>query len=150
MTSSAAMETMIDVHSELLGTLTVPADELYTFATGLFGFADCRRFVLVDAGREGLFWLQSVEVAGLAFLLADPFLRHPGYAVDFPDADLAHIDVTSADELLVLVIVTLAEPPRPCTANLQAPLALNVRARRARQVVLADERYGVRAPITLA
>jgi flagellar assembly factor FliW len=147
--TAAAMGTMIDVSSELLGTLTVPADELYTFPTGLFGFAECRRFVLVDTGRAGVYWLQSAEVPGLAFLLADPFQHHPGYAVDFPDADLARIDVRSADELLVLAIVTLAEPPRPCTANLQAPLALNVRTRRARQVVLADERYGVRAPITL-
>lgn len=149
MTSLSATALMIDVPSDVLGTLTVPADEMFTFATGLFGFEACRRFVLVPAGREGLYWLQSAELSALAFLLVDPFERQPGYSADLPDADLAHIDVTSADELLVLAIVTLAEPPRPCTVNLQAPLALNVRARQARQVVLPDERFGVRAEIAL-
>jgi flagellar assembly factor FliW len=140
---------MLDVRSDLLGTIPVPADELYSFAGGLFGFEGCRRFVLVSAGREGLFWLQSAEVETLAFLLADPFVHHPGYAPDLPDADLAHIDVTAADELLVLCIVTLAQPPRECTVNLQAPVAFNTRTRQARQVVLSDESHGVRQPIVL-
>ena len=147
MTHSAP--TMIDIPSDLLGPLTVGDDEIYSFATGLFGFAECQRFVLADGGREGLFWLQSVEQASLAFLLVDPFHYQPGYEADLPDADLAHIGVTAPEALLVLTIVTLAKPLEACTVNLQAPLAFNTVTRQARQVVLAGERYSVRAPLFL-
>ncbi len=135
------------VASDLLGALD--GAPTFTFASGLFGFGDCRGFALVDAGRAGTYWLQSVEHPSLTFLLVDPFQHQPGYAVDLPDAELAHVGVASPDELLVLSIVTLAQPPHPCTMNLQAPVAFNTRTRRARQVVLTDERYGVRVPLEM-
>jgi flagellar assembly factor FliW len=140
---------MIQIPSDLLGPLTVGDDEIYAFATGIFGFPECRRFVLVDGGREGLYWLQSAEQASLAFLLVDPFHYQPGYEADLPDADLAHIGVASPESLLVLTIVTLAKPLQSCTVNLQAPIAFNTQTRQARQVVLAGDRYSVRAPLFL-
>ena len=141
--------TMTDVASDLLGALSIDDAALFTFDGGLFGFDDCRRFALVGAGRDGMFWLQSAEQPSLTFLLVDPFQHQAGYAVELPDAELAHIGATSPDELLVLSIVTLAKPPHRCTMNLQAPVAFNTRSRRARQVVLPDERYGVRAELEL-
>lgn len=141
--------TMTTIPSDLLGPLTVGDEELYDFADGIFGFPEARRFVLVDGGREGLYWLQSADQSSLAFLLADPFQYHPGYAAELPDADLAHIGVSSPESLMVLTIVTLAKSLDACTANLQAPIAFNTVSRQARQVVLADERYGVRAALAL-
>jgi flagellar assembly factor FliW len=140
---------MIDIPSALLGPLSIDADEVYAFATGLFGFPDAHRFVLVDGGREGLYWLQSTEQPSLAFLLVDPFHYQPGYVADLPDADLAHIGVTAPEALMVLTIVTLAKPLEACTTNLQAPIAFNTQTRQARQVVLSDESYSVRAPLFL-
>jgi flagellar assembly factor FliW len=141
--------TMTTIPSDLLGPLTVGGDEIYAFANGIFGFPDARSFVLVDGGREGLYWLQAVEQPSLAFLLVDPFHYQPGYEADLPDADLAHIGVTSPESLMVLTIVTLAKPLDACTTNLQAPIAFNTESRQARQVVLNDESLSVRAPLFL-
>lgn len=140
----------ITVASELLGALEVPEAALYTFPAGLYGFEGCRRFALVPAGREGLFWLQSAEHGGLAFLLADPFHWFPDYVADVPEAELAPLGRAGDAPIGVLVVVTLpAATGETASVNLRAPLVLDPAARAARQVVLRDERLRVREPLAL-
>ena len=140
----------MNVHSDLLGPIEVDPAEVIEFSTGLYGFPECRRFVLVPAPQEGLFWLQSVDHSTLVFLLVDPFPEFDGYGVELPPADLRELRVNEKADVAILAIVTL---PRNrgdlATANLQGPLALNLRARCGKQVAVEDSRFGVRCPFTL-
>ena len=65
MNSSAALafqsEPGMTLQSDLLGALEISPDELVEFPTGLYGFPECRHFVLVASDREGFFWLQSAD-----------------------------------------------------------------------------------------
>jgi flagellar assembly factor FliW len=153
MNSSAALliDPVMIVHSDLLGPLTVSPEELISFPNGLFGFPECQSFALVPAARDGMFWLQSTDHGTLAFLLADPFLFFDGYVVDLAAADRSELEAEDAGEIAILAIVTLPhtreEPP---TANLQGPLAFNLRARRAKQLAISDSEFGVRCPLDLS
>ena len=138
------------VPSDVLGPLTVGHAELLQFPQGLYGFPECRTWVLVPTKREGLFWLQSTEHAPLAFLLVDPFTHFPGYAVDLSAADLTRVGTNEPSEIVVLAVVTVgSRDGSPPTANLQGPVVLNMRARQGFQIVLATEGYGVREPFTI-
>lgn len=138
------------VASDLLGAVEVPDEARYTFAAGLYGFDDRRRFALVPAGSDGLYWLQSEEEAGLCFLLADPFTRFAEYEIDLPEAELAQLGAPAAPgELALLVVVTLGRDPRASTCNLQAPVVLNAATRQGRQVVVPDPRYSVKTPLAI-
>jgi flagellar assembly factor FliW len=154
MSSSAALALAaapMIIESDLLGSLAVEPEELLTFAAGIFGFPDCRQFVLVPAEREGLFWLQSVEHRPLAFLLADPFHFFPDYAVDLGAAERAELGVQDASEVAILSIVTLprTRAERP-TTNLQGPLVFNMSNRLGRQLAIAEPEWGLRREIDLA
>lgn len=147
----AAADALLSLDSDLLGPVEVPAQAAFEFPEGLLGFPDRRRYALVPAGREGLFWLQSAEDAALVFLLADPFRWYPDYEIDVPPAELAPLGVADAGELAVLAIVTLpGAPGEPASANLRAPLLFGTSSRLARQHVLAGERYGVREALALS
>jgi flagellar assembly factor FliW len=154
MTSPAAViahDEPFVVASDVLGPLTVGRAELLKFPQGLYGFPDCRSWVLVPTKRDGLFWLQSSEHAPLAFLLVDPFTHFPGYAVDLSNADLARVGTSEPSEIVVLAVVTVgSRDGAPPTANLQGPVVLNMRARQGFQIVLSVEGYGVREPFTIA
>lgn len=141
----------VTVGSDLLGAIELPADALYTFPTGLYGFDAARAFAMVPAGRDGLFWLQSAEDSGLVFLLADPFHWYPTYEVDLPEPELDALGHPGGHAPIgVLSIVTLpAQRGETATVNLRAPLVLDPENRRGRQVVLRDERLSVRAPLAL-
>ncbi|MBA4157647.1 MAG: hypothetical protein H0X65_09250 [Gemmatimonadetes bacterium] len=41
-----ALQPVMTIESELLGTLEIPVDELITFPAGLLGLPDCRTFGL--------------------------------------------------------------------------------------------------------
>lgn len=138
------------IESDLLGPLDVAPEELYQFPQGLFGFPDCHGFVLVGAQRPGLYWLQSTEFATLTFLLVDPFLHFEGYALDLAKADMRDLQVTSSADAILLAIVTLpTDRSDPPTANLQGPIAFNVRSRLGKQVVLEDGTFGTRCPFAI-
>jgi len=138
------------VQSDLLGPIDVPDVEILRFERGLLGLPECQRFVLVPTERDGVYWLQSCEHSALVFLLLDPFKTTVGYAVDLGPEDLAELAAREPADVAVLAIVTLprdeAEQP---TANLQGPIALNLRAQRGKQVVVQDSTFGVRVPVDL-
>ncbi len=115
------------------------------FPSGLFGFPECRHFLLAATARPGFYWLRSSEHEALAFLLADPFLFFPEYTVDLGDGDLSGLASDDPADLAVLVIVTLPRAAgEAITANLQGPIVVNLARRVARQVVLQDSRFGLR------
>lgn len=140
----------VTVRSDLLGPIVVPATSLLAFDAGLFGFPECRSFVLVPTAREGLFWLQSADHAALAFLLVDPFTACDGYAVDLNAGDLHDLRASASSDVAVLAIVTLPgnRTDKP-TANFQGPLAINLSASRGKQLAIGDNQYGVRYEIEL-
>lgn len=150
MPAAAAPEALA---SHLLGTLDVGADALFDFDAGLYGFPGARRFALVPAARDGLWWLQSAEDPALVFLLADPFHFFPAYAPDVPDAELAQLGgggAPPADRVGVYAVVTLGTAGAPtASANLRAPVLLDTGAGRGRQVVLPADPHGITEPIAL-
>ena len=139
------------VVSQVLGALQVAPEQVLLFPEGLLGFPACREFVLVPAGRDGLFWLQSLEHGALTFLLADPFRFVPGYAVELPPDESPTPASEDARDVMVLAILTLPQSRSELpTANLQGPVVLDLRHRRGRQVVLPDAAHSLRQPVDIA
>ena len=156
MTSCAApalamTDAPLTIPSEVLGPIRVAPGDVITFEHGVLGFPACREFVLLPAGREGLFWLQSVEHSALTFLLGDPFTLVPGYTLDLAATEEGEsLADASPGDVVALVILTLpatrAELP---TANLQGPLVMDLRTRRGRQVVVPNGEWELRHPVDL-
>ena len=152
MTATTEMARTVMVRSELLGEFDVNEDQVITFTRGIPGFPEGNQYALVATGRNGVFWLQSLDFTALSFLLIDPFLFFPGhYFLDLSAEDLARVGTTDPTELVVLSIVTLgAQPDQGPTANLRAPLLVNLRSRTAFQSIRADGDFGVREPLESA
>jgi flagellar assembly factor FliW len=142
----------IEVRSMILGVVQAHPEHLFTFPAGLAGLPDQTEWVLVQAGRPGFWWLQARHEPGLAFLMADPFPAFPGYEVNLGRGDLAALGSRdAAGDVVVLAIVTLpARPGAPYVANLQGPVALDLRTRRGRQVVIAESSFGTRCEMKVA
>ena len=123
------------------------------FDGGLPGFPDVRRFVLVRLGDElsPFSVLRSVDSpddpSGVEFVVTHPGLFFPDYAPEIDDDTAGRLELESADDALLLVIVTVADPVATSTANLLGPIVVNRHTRRAAQAVLATSGYELRAPL---
>jgi flagellar assembly factor FliW len=146
--TTSAPDTPRSVTSLLLGDLEVAAAQCFAFPEGIRGFDDEREFALLPTGHDGYWWLQSFADPGLLFVLADPFLAQPGYAVDLGQADTAFLGLTAPEEALVLTVVTLpGAASESATTNLRGPIVFNTRARIGRQVMSGNEGHGLQVPI---
>jgi flagellar assembly factor FliW len=115
------------------------------FASGLPGFPDARRFVLVRLGDElsPFSVLRSVD-GEVEFVVTHPALFFPDYEPEIDDDTAARLELTSADDAVLLVIVTVADPVAASTANLLGPIVVNRHTRAAAQAVLGSSGYATR------
>lgn len=125
--------------STRFGNLEVPDDTLLTFPSGILGFPDWTRYVILDHDTEAPFkWLHCVEQRDLAFVILDPALFKPDYQIQVTTESLAEIGATDVSDLTVAVILTIpSDDPLGITANLRGPLVMNPRTRSCKQLVLS-------------
>ena len=112
------------------------------------GFADDRRFVLVQLDDDGMLYaLTSISTPGLRFLVAPPAPFFPEYAPEIDDESLEALGASEIEDLLLLVVITTGDTPREASANLMAPIVIAQSTRRAVQLVLGGSGFAVRAPL---
>ena len=120
------------------------------FASGLPGFPDARRFVLVRLGDDlsPFSVLRSLDDGeqgpDLEFVVTHPGLFVPDYTPEIDDDTASRLELKSADDALLLVIVTVADPVAASTANLLGPIVVNRHTRAAAQAVLGNSGYATR------
>jgi flagellar assembly factor FliW len=137
----------VKVTTKAYGLVEVDERQRISFPQGLFGFESCREYVLLDAEKEPFYWLQSVDSAGTAFILINPFLFRPDYEVNIGNEELLDIGIKEPEKALIFAIVTIPTGGSPMTANLQGPLVINRDTHAAKQVILADPRWKTRHDI---
>ena len=115
----------------------------------MLGFPEQHRFALSRLDSTGLVCdLRSLDDDTTRFVVVPPEFFFDDYTPEIDDDLAGDLDAERAEDLLVLVVLTLGEDPADTTANLLAPIVVNHRTRRAAQVVLADADLPIRAPLT--
>jgi flagellar assembly factor FliW len=135
----------ITFQSSRFGEFTVPAEVLIEIPSGVIGFAHTTRFVMLDH-KPPFSWLHSIDDPNLAFVVVDGFEFGPQFDVKPPIGD-KDTDLKAEDEYAILVIVTVRPDPKLTTANLKAPVFVNMRNRKGVQTIIDDPRFSTRFPL---
>jgi flagellar assembly factor FliW len=127
----------------------VPAVQVVLLTEPLAGFPSHRDYALVAADAAGtVFWLQSLAPDGPRFVAvpAGPFF--PDYAPVLPGPVCAELGIDGIGGAAVYCLVTVPDGDvGEATANLRAPIVVDVATNRARQVVLTDGAHPIRRPL---
>ncbi len=112
------------------------------------GFPEHRRFALVRLDEDGVLCsLASLEEPGLRFLVVPPERFFPDYEPEVAEDVAAELGITTAEDAVLLVVLTAGESLATTTANLAAPVLVNPATRQAGQVVLDQPGLPVAAPL---
>jgi flagellar assembly factor FliW len=127
-----AIQESYSVEGTRFGSVSYREEDILAFPTGVIGFPDLNRFILIANSDNGVFsWLQSLDDPEVAFLVTDPCR----FAKDYhPFGD----NPTGA--LLTTVNIPQGKPEE-MTLNLAGPIVIENGSRRGYQVVLENEAY---------
>lgn len=127
------------------GPLEVEPASILNFPSGLLGFEELKRFVLLERPEIApLEWLQSVENPQIVFTVIDPTVVFENYLPDLSPEDYEALGISDGEPMKVRVLVTVPKDPADMTANLLGPLVISTAQGKGRQVVLVNSEYPVR------
>ena len=140
---------LVIIETTRFGALEVLEDEILEFPSGILGFEEYKGYVILEIRKDGLFrCLQSTDDPDVAFVIIEPAVFWPDYQVQVEAEALAEIGpIDDPGDVAIYAIVTVPRDVAKMTANLQAPLMINRKTRRGKQVVLTDGNYYTRHPI---
>lgn len=119
------------------GEISYATEDIITFPRGIIGFEGVKQYILIPLGETPFRILQAVDGSGLAFVVVDPNSFVEGY-----ELALANDEEGAA----IYCIVTVPNDPAQMTANLRAPLVIDLVRRQGRQEIL-EEAYPLRFPL---
>jgi flagellar assembly factor FliW len=136
------------IESSRFGELEVAADSIITIPSGLIGFPGHTDFVMIEH-KHPFCWLHSTQDPGLAFVVIDGAEFGENYQLEPPYGD-KDAQIQREDEYAILVVVTVRSNPADTTANLKAPVFVNLKNRRGVQVIFDDPGLTTRFPLFAA
>ncbi len=136
------------VETGRFGKLEVAEADLVSISGGILGFPEYTKFCLVDPGDDVLIiWLQSLENPELAIPLLEPKIFKLDYTVRLSAAELRELKLDNVNQSAVFALLTIGDDITEMTANLKAPLVINLREKLAKQVVLQENEYTLKHPM---
>ncbi len=137
----------MNIETKYHGTQEIRAKDILTFDSGIPGFPHEREFVLLPLDGSALSVMQSVEKPEIGFVVADPFSFFPEYDFQLSESAVEQLGLGNPEDAVVFAILTVQDPFEKTTINLQAPVLINSRNNKAKQVILNDLHYKTRHPL---
>lgn len=139
------------INTKIFGEIEIAEDKIITFESGIIGFPELKNFALIHDEEEGpgvgIRFLQSLDEPGFAMPVMDPLLVKPDYDPRVNDELLASAGKVTADNILVLVTVSVPGDITQMSVNLQGPFVINVEECKACQVIVENDDYPTKFPV---
>ncbi len=133
------------VNTKFFGELEADEKDIISFEDGIPGFPDLKKYLMVyDDKNEHFNYLQAIDDKSVCFIITSPFFIIPDYSMDISDDSVKKLGIEEDKDVMLYSIVTIPEDIKQMTANMKAPLVVNVKNRKALQEVLDNERYSIK------
>ncbi len=118
-------------------------DHLITFEEGMFGFEENKEFLplQIDEADPNFIYLLSVDDENISFVLVNPFSVMAGYDPILSKSDYKSLGTDNDEDLSFYCICVMSEDLGSSRVNLKCPVVVNVKTRKAVQVILQTDIY---------
>lgn len=118
------------------------------FEKGIPGFENYRYFnVNIVEGNKKIYNIVSKEDSNIGFISISPFDIKKDYEIDLDDQFIKELDIKNEKDVIVLCLITLGKTLKDSTANLKAPIIINIKNNRGKQLILQDDKYKIKEPL---
>lgn len=139
--------------TKFFGPVDYDADAVFHFPSGVPGFEDQRDFVFLQVPQsEPLMFLQSLVSRNLCFVLLPILVVDPLYKLNLTEEELFELELPAGrgprigEDILCATLICGGQGAAP-TANLMAPVVVNIKKHVGMQVIHGDSGYSHRHPL---
>lgn len=134
--------------TRLFGFIDVPEEKVIRFRDGIPGLECMRRSILIkDEKTLPFYWLQSLEDGDTYLPVISPFIIDETYTASVEDSTLEELELGHEEDLLVVVVAVIPQEVMKMTANMAAPLVINIGKNIGKQIILENPEWQMRHPI---
>lgn len=137
----------MEILSPIHGKITYNEDEVINFEKTIPGFNELKRFILKDIEESAFKLLQSIEDVNVGFVVVSPFIVEEKYEIKLSDEVIKTLGVSNEEDVLLYSLVTLNSNVENITANLKAPIVINVNNKKAQQFITDKIKYKIKHPL---
>ncbi|SHK01523.1 flagellar assembly protein FliW [Tepidibacter formicigenes] len=124
------------------GEIEIDESKIIHFEDGIPGFEHLKNFLIIKDEELIIDYLQAIE-EDVTFPIINPFSVNKEYEFKIPDNAIKKLKIENTQDLSVYTIVTIPENIKEMRTNLQAPIIINNKNKKGKQLIL-DERYPLR------
>lgn len=136
------------LQTEYHGVKEYSKEDIIVFKKGLPGFEYLKKFIIFPVEENELFSiLHSIENKKVGLVVVSPFIIFKDYEFKLSDEKLKELKISSPDEVLVLNTVTLNSNVQHITANLKAPIIINIKEKLGEQIIIDNDKYKIKQPL---
>ncbi|MTI65739.1 MAG: flagellar assembly protein FliW [Firmicutes bacterium] len=130
------------INTKYLGEIDIKKERIIKFKKGLLGFENLKEYVILNLPNNEVFQcLQCIKDPEVAFIIINPFLFFKDYDIEVDNEELEKLKISDKNQLALYNIVTIPKDIKKMTANLLAPIVINVKNKLANQIVLENTNY---------
>jgi len=129
------------IDTPVFGEIKYDENEIITFDDGLYGLPSLKKFVFIENNDENFHfhWLQALEDTNLVFIVTSPFIFVQNYDFEVPDGIIEKLGIEDVKETTIFSIVRIPEEVSKTSLNLKAPIIINSKLRKGRQIILNED-----------
>lgn len=134
------------IQTKFFGEIEIDTNSIINFEHGIPGFEDLKEYVLLGIeDNENLKCLQSIEEVHVCLLMISPWMHFKDYEIQLSDEEINELQINNEHDVAIYNIINNNE--NKITANLLAPVVINVINNRAKQIILSESKYNIRQEI---
>lgn len=140
----------MEIISPIHGKMIYEENEIISFERGIPGFDYLKKFIIKEVGEDSPFSiLQSIEDKDIGFIIISPFMINDKYEIKLNEEILKNLNIKKEEEVVLYSLVTLSEKVENITANLKAPLVININinSKKGEQYILDKEEYKIKTKV---
>lgn len=132
--------------TKFFGEITADNSDIIIFNNGIPGFEEYKKFIILDfESKSTLKCLQSVESKDICLIIINPWDYFEDYHIELSDDELNSLEIKNEEDILVYNVLTIKQGK--VTANLLAPIVINLIKNKGRQIILSNTNYKIRQEI---
>lgn len=130
------------------GIIEYDEKDIIKFGKGLPGFEELKKFIITPIEKDSPFYvLHSIDDEKTSFTVVSPFYIDSGYEFDISNDRIEELKIKGYEDLMILCTLTLNSDVKKITANMKAPIIINIKEKLGEQIILDNEKYLIKYPL---